>query len=93
MKAESLLQTERECILCKSPYVELHHVFYGTANRRLSDEDGCVVWLCRYHHTGQGGVHRNKDLDNLIKWKMEKAWIDKFGTEDDFRKRYGKTFL
>lgn len=93
MKAKPLLETEKECFICKSPYVELHHVFFGTANRRLSDEDGCVVWLCNFHHTGAGGVHRNPKLDHLLKWKMQKAWMEKYGTKEDFIRRYGKSYL
>ena len=40
---ESIIQSEKECFFCKSPYVHKHHIFYGTANRRLSDEDGMII--------------------------------------------------
>ena len=39
-----------------------HHVFYGTANRKISEKYGLKAYLCLEHHTYDGGseaVHRN----------------------------------
>jgi len=55
------------CIVCRSPYVEEHHVFYGTANRMLSEKYGLKVWLCHEHHRGATGAHFNKQLDERLK--------------------------
>lgn len=60
--------------MCRSPYVEEHHVFYGTANRRLSDKYGLTVWLCHEHHTGNSGAHFNKALDTKLKQVAEKRF-------------------
>lgn len=64
---KSIIQDEKYCYVCRSPYVEEHHVFYGTANRKLSEKYGLKVWLCHEHHTGNCGVHFNKTLDQKIK--------------------------
>lgn len=40
------------CFVCSSPYVEVHHIMYGTANRKLSDKYGLIVPLCQEHHRG-----------------------------------------
>lgn len=93
---KSILQEEKECYVCHNIYgLHLHHIFYGTANRKKSDEDGCVVWLCHTHHTDyECGVHGlNKKLDTQLKQKCQTAWEQKHGTREEFRKRYGKSYL
>ena len=55
------------CIICGSPYVQHHHIFGGTARRRISDRYGFIVPLCQYHHTGAAGVHRNRRRDLELK--------------------------
>lgn len=70
-----------------------HHVFFGHANRRLSEKDGCWVYLCVEHHTGNGGVHQNRDKDLALKMKAQAAWEERYGTREEFRKRYGKSYL
>lgn len=39
-------------IIDGTPNVQRHHIFGGTANRRLSDEDGLWVPLSDEHHQG-----------------------------------------
>lgn len=75
---KSILQEERECWVCRSPYVEEHHVFYGTANRTLSEEYGLKVYLCHEHHTGKSGVHFNPRLDAKLKGIAEKRFHEEY---------------
>lgn len=72
-----------------------HHVFYGTANRRKSEEDGCWVWLCAKHHNmSDEGVHFDKKLDLELKIVVELMWLEYYSkTIEDFIKRYGKNYL
>lgn len=83
------------CYVCGSSPVHLHEVFYGTANRKLSKEDGLVIPLCPAHHNMSNmGVHFNKALDEKIKQQAEKIWLKEYSkTVDDFIKRYGKNYL
>jgi hypothetical protein len=75
-------------------YIVIISVFYGTANRRLSEEDGCVVYLCRRHHTGGAGVHNNRKVDLTLKARCEEAWLEEYGkTIEDFIARYGKNYI
>lgn len=94
-RMDSILQNEKECYICKAKSnLHLHHVFFGTANRRLSDEDGCVVWLCQNHHTGINGVHTNRKTDLTIKIRMQRAWMEHYGKDEtDFIRRYGRNYL
>ena len=64
---KSIIQDDRECYVCKNTFVEEHHVYFGTANRKLSEKYGLKVWLCPQHHRGRYGVHHNKDLDDKLK--------------------------
>ena len=93
--AKSIMQQDKACYICGTTLnLHLHHIYYGTANRKLSDADGCVIWLCVYHHTGAKGVHFNKKLDLTIKAKCQRAWQEHFNkTTDDFIKRYGRNYL
>lgn len=90
-----LMQNKKYCYVCgKETGLHKHHIFYGTANRKLSEEDGCICYLCAFHHNGgDWGVHFNKDLDLRLKRECQRAWEEKNGTREDFIKRYGKSWL
>ena len=81
------------CIVCGSPYVQIHHCIYGTANRRLSDKYGLIVPLCSEHHTGMSGVHFQKDFDTWLKQQAQKRFEEVHGTREDFRRIFGKSYL
>jgi len=93
--AKSLLQRNKACYICGTTFnLHLHHIFYGSANRSISDGDGCVVYLCLDHHLGANGVHYNHKLDQALKARCQMAWQkqnDK--TTEDFIKRYGRSYL
>lgn len=75
---ESIIQARRECYVCHSPYVEDHHIFFGTANRRLSEKYGLKVWLCAEHHRGMTGVHHNRILDEKLKNLAEQKFREAY---------------
>ena len=91
----SILQRNKACYICGTTLnLHLHHIYGGTANRRLSDEDGCVVYLCQRHHTGAAGVHHNRKIDLTLKARCEQAWLKHYNkTIEDFIARYGKNYL
>lgn len=98
---KSIMQTEKECYLCKKFYgvsntngLELHHIFSGYANRKLSDKDGLVVWLCqRHHNTEPDGVHFNKKNMELLRQDGQRKWEETYTGHYDFMKRFGKNYL
>ena len=58
------------CVICGRPFSELHEVFYGNPDARLSQDYGMQVRLCAYHHRdSREGVHHNRELD--LKLKVE----------------------
>lgn len=92
------METERingmkECIVCGSPYVEIHHIFHGTGRRQISDKYGYVVPLCRRHHTGPEGVHFNRAFDLELMRKAQDHFESHYGTREDFIKVFGKSYL
>lgn len=85
------------CMMLHSDYSEKqtqeHHVFFGTANRRLSEKYGLKVYLCLEHHeTGRDAVHRNAETALLVKQAGQRAF-EKRWPDLDFRKIFGKNFL
>lgn len=92
---KSIINPKSErCFLCgwKTP-LEAHHIFHGTARRRLADEDGMIVYICRECHRE---VHEAEDRehDESLKAMGEMVWCRYYGkTIDDFIKRYGKNYI
>ena len=81
------------CMVCGSPYVQIHHVIYGTANRKQSDKYGLVVPLCQEHHTGQTGIHFNKKFDLFLKKEAQRKFEKEYGNGKDFKAIFGKSYL
>lgn len=70
-----------------------HHVFYGTANRRLSERYGLKVYLCLAHHEyGPEAVHQKQELSLMLKKKAQKAFMERW-PEMNFRSIFGKDVL
>ncbi len=89
--AKSIIQSEKECLVCGSTYnLELHHCIYGSANRKLSDKYGLVVWLCKNHHTGNAGVHFNRVLDQKLKKFAQERYEAVHG--DNFLEVFGRNY-
>ena len=93
---KSIIQENKECWFCKTQSgLHLHHVYGGTANRKISDENGFVVYLCEFHHNlGDYGVHgkygskHNMELKRACQREYEKTH-----TRDEFIKLIGKSYL
>lgn len=89
---KSIMQTEKECYICgRTEPLHKHHIYMG-ANRRLSEKYGCWVWLCPEHHTGNTGVHNNRNLDLMLK-KLCQTEFEKEHCRAGFYAVFGKSFL
>lgn len=91
----SILDTDKNtCFICAhyGP-TELHHVFNG-ADRKHSDADGLTVYLCHTcHQRIHNGIDGSAEMFALKQWAEKKA-LEHYGwTEEDFRKRYRKSYL
>lgn len=84
---------EKKCMCCGSPYIQMHHVFYGTANRKVSDQYGYIIPLCPDHHIGGNGIHRNRGMDLYWKETAQHHFEKHKGTREEFIKLFGKSWL
>jgi hypothetical protein len=92
---KSIIQRDMEsCYICGSTQdLHLHHVIFGTANRKNSDKYGLTVRLCQKHHTGAKGVHANRELDLFLKRNAQQCFEERIGNREMFREIFGKSWL
>lgn len=95
------------CLICGSPAVDHHHIFKGVKQRKLSDEDGLIIPLCKEHHTGNMSVHNKKELNILVEIIGQLAYERDYvinqtqlpfddlseDARDAFRLRYSRSYL
>ena len=81
------------CDICGTPYAELHEVFFGNPDARLSQDWGMQVRLCYYHHRRHvTGVHHNEKLDQKYKKEFQQKFEDEHG-HDKFMEVFGTNYL
>ena len=92
MVKESIIQKERECYFCfRTTGLQRHHCLHGTASRKKADADGLTVWLCHQCHAA---LHDHGAGDDALKVLAQRVWMREYNaTEQDFRFRYGKSYL
>ena len=98
MKSESIIEdgNEYECWFCGcTGQLHRHHIFFGHKNRNISEKYGCWVYLCREHHEGTYGVHGKygHERDFTLKKVAQRAWEDVYGSRDEFRAIFGKSYI
>ena len=84
------------CFFCGKAAVEEHHLLFGNGTRKLAEEDGIKVPVCKDCHTmGRvtGRIHDNSMAENLSKKLGQAIWENYYGSRQEFRSRYGKSYL
>lgn len=92
---KSILQDKKESYISGSTYnLEEHHIFFGTANRKVSEKIGFKVWLTVEEHRGTYGVHGKlgRDLDLKLKQDAQRKY-EETHTREEFIKLIGKNYL
>lgn len=98
---KSIIQSKKECYLCGSaiPYgfyngLEEHHIFFGS-NRKKSEKRGLKVWLCgeSCHRNGKIAPHKNRKTDLMLKRHAQEVYENTYGSREDFRAEFGKSYL
>lgn len=90
---KSIIQDNTDyCFFCGKYGTEIHHIFFGTSNRKMSDKYGCVVGLCYEHHRGNRGVHHNRELDLELK-KVGQKMFEKAYPEEQFLAIFGRNYF
>jgi len=96
------MKKEEFCIMLPSelyyiqrfPGSERHEVF-GASNRNKSIEDGLVIFLTpKDHRDNKVGIHADKEFRLKVQKIAQEIWMQYYNkTEDEFRKRYGRSYL
>lgn len=92
---ESVVQKQKHCLVCKTTQnLHVHHVFFGTANRKISEKRGMKVYLCKRHHNEPpDGVHFDKAFDSRLKRACQIIYERDIGTREDFINDFGRSYL
>ena len=77
MRYSILTHDLNKCILCGKPRQELHEIYFGK-NRVNSMKWGCVAPLCHECHQGNNGVHKNHEVDIMLKQMCQKKFIETY---------------
>jgi hypothetical protein len=68
-------------------------VFYGTANRKLSEQYGLKVYIC-HDKCRLNGVHKNANIDNELKAFAQQVAMKYYEwSTKDFINIFGKNYL
>lgn len=97
---KSILQDDKECYLCRKYFdtcndvgLHLHHIYGGWGNRRISDRENFVIYLCPYHHNcSHNGVHFRHDVDLMIKQECQRKFEETHSREE-FMALIGRNYL
>lgn len=92
--AKSILQKEKECIVCKTTLnLHKHHIFFGNSNRKKAEKWGCWCYLCAPHHNmSKHGVHFNKVLDTRLKQFAQRKF-EELHSHEEFVQIFRKNYL
>ena len=92
---KSILQNKKKGFICsKQVNIQDHHIYFGSAKRKISEKNGFKVWLCQEHHQGTFGVHGAKghEIDLYLK-KTCQLKYEETHTRDEFIDLIGRNYL
>lgn len=90
---KSILQKDRACYLCgRINGLEMHHIFGGVANRKISEKYGLKVWLCHNCHTGKDGAQYDPEKNRLLKMDAQFAF-EQIHSRSEWMQIIGKNYL
>lgn len=97
MRKPSIMQAEKRCYLTgyEGDGLDCHHIFFGSGNRRISDENGFWVWLRHDMHIQNSynqTPHNDKDVDLMLKRECQKKFEETHSREE-FMELVGRNYL
>lgn len=96
MKKSIVTEYHGICIFCGAPAECEHHLLFGMGIRPLAEKDGIKVPACnKCHNMGKTleCVHGNPMAERLSRMLGQAVWEKEYGTREQFRARYGKSYL
>ena len=91
---KSVFQRDKECWVCgMNRDCHEHHIFGGPC-RKASEKRGLKIYLCPGHHNmSDAGIHFNEDLDNQVKTMGQKYYESHYGSRDQFRSEFIRSYI
>jgi len=96
MSKSILTDNTRLCYFCGRPAEGEHHLIFGSGIRKLAEEDGLKVPICAACHdigVTIGRIHDNPMAERLSKMLGQAIYEARIGSREEFRRRYGKSYL
>lgn len=91
-----ITEYERICAFCGRDTRTYHHLLFGRGIRELAEKDGIKLPCCDDCHTMNEitrRIHGNSRAEDLSKMLGQVVWEKQYGSREEFRKRYGKSYL
>ena len=97
MRRPSIMQGEKKCYLTgyEGDGLDCHHIYFGTANRRISDENGFWCYLRHDMHienSPNATPHNDKEVDLYLKQECQKKF-EETHTREEFMELIGRNYL
>lgn len=93
---DSIMQSARECYITGATNgLHKHHIYHGTALRKISDDNGFWVWLRWDWHNGSDyGVHGKNGHGFDVRLKREcQEKFEETHTREEFMALIGRNYL
>lgn len=83
------------CYICgRYCQTEDHHIFFGTGNRRNSEEYGLKADLCpECHRYGPNAAHESAETADYLHRIGQQAFEDQIGSREQFIEIFGRNYL
>jgi len=86
------MQLQKECYITRRPDgLHKHHIFYGPC-RKWSELYGLYIWLRPEWHTGDNGIHFDKQFDLRLKREAQARFEEEY-SRDLFMQLFGRNYI
>lgn len=94
--SKSIISNERACHICGTPLdLHKHHVFPGSGRRKVSEREGCWVYLCAAHHNmSPNSVHMDRMMDLALRREVQRKWMEvNDASKEEFIRVFGCSYI
>ena len=90
----SIMQDKKECYFTGATEgLNKHHIFPGTADRKISEKNGFWVWLRADYHVGTNyAVHNDRERMEYLQRKCQEKF-EKEHSREEFMEIMGRSYL
>ena len=93
---KSIIQNEKKCFVTGATEgLHLHHIFFGSGDRKVSDENGFIVWLRWDMHIADSPnatPHNDRGTDLFYKRMCQRKYEETHSREE-FMSLIGRNYL